>query len=134
MILGTMSILAQTRDGAADRSARESAAYDEGRVWEVSHRWHVRMKHVLFGPNTMRAEELFASLMCERANGGAVLDVGCGTGALTAELHRMGARSVYGFDVSEREIDKARRDYGHLPGVTFEVRSADGPIGGEFDL
>jgi len=134
MSLGIPSVLAHTQDAAEDRSARESAAYDEGRVWEVSHQWHVRMKHVLFGPNTMRAEELFASLMRERANGGAVLDVGCGTGVLTAELHSMGARSVYGFDVSAGEIDKARKDHGALPGVTFGVQSADAPIEGEFDL
>ena len=117
-----------------ERARRESEAYDGGRVHEVSHRWHARMSHVLIGPNTMRAEAIFASLAATRAHNGDVMDVGCGSGGLSAQLHEHGARSVYGFDVSRREIELARSAYGDLAGVTFGVRAADEPIEGTFDL
>lgn len=120
--------------GREERAARESEAYDAGQVWEVSNRWHARASHVLFSANTLRAENLFTALMKSQAAGGAVMDVGCGLGLLSAELHAMGARSVYGFDVSENEIERARAEYGALPGVTFEVRSAEAPLEGRFDL
>jgi 2-polyprenyl-3-methyl-5-hydroxy-6-metoxy-1,4-benzoquinol methylase len=121
-------------DSATQRNARESEAYDEGRVWEVSNRWHARVGHVLFGPNTLRAEDLFTSLMATRAAGNAVMDVGCGPGTLSMQLHELGARSVYGFDVSRKEVEKARSAYGSLPGMEFAVHGAEAPIEGKFDL
>jgi SAM-dependent methyltransferase len=62
------------------------------------------------------------------------MDVGCGTGALAAELHDLGARSVYAFDVSLREVEQARAHYGSLEGVAFHVHGVDDPIQGSFDL
>jgi 2-polyprenyl-3-methyl-5-hydroxy-6-metoxy-1,4-benzoquinol methylase len=116
------------------RAQNEAKAYDEGRVWEVSSRWHQRVSHVILAPNTIRAEARFRALMAERARGGRVMDVGCGRGVLTAELHAMGAASVYGFDISEGEVELARADCGELPGVTFGVHGVEVPIEGVFDL
>jgi SAM-dependent methyltransferase len=118
----------------AARAEHEAKAYDEGDVWEISNRWHQRVSHVILGPNTVRAEERFRGLIAARAQGGRVMDVGCGRGVLSAELHAMGAASVYGFDVSQREVDMARAAYGELSGVTFGAHGVEAPIEGAFDL
>jgi SAM-dependent methyltransferase len=62
------------------------------------------------------------------------MDVGCGTGELSAELHAMGASVVYAFDVSPRRIEEARARYGGLEGITFSLHGAEAPIAGRFDL
>jgi 2-polyprenyl-3-methyl-5-hydroxy-6-metoxy-1,4-benzoquinol methylase len=116
------------------RAARESDAWDAGSVEAISYRWHARAFHVLAGPNTLRAEGAFRSLMTSHARGGRTMDVGCGTGALAAELHALGARRVYAFDVSRREVEDARTHYGSLEGVSFHVHGVDDPITGSFDL
>jgi SAM-dependent methyltransferase len=119
---------------AEERAHNEARAYDEGHVWEASSRWHGRVPHVILAPNTIRAEERFRALIAERARGGRVMDVGCGRGVLTAELHAMGASSIYGFDVSAGEVELARADFGELPGVTFGAHGVEAPIEGVFDL
>jgi 2-polyprenyl-3-methyl-5-hydroxy-6-metoxy-1,4-benzoquinol methylase len=118
----------------AARHAREAEMYDEGRVWQTSNSWNQRVSHVFLGANTAAGEQRFRTLLSERVRGRRVMDVGCGTGALTGELHAMGASSVYGFDVSQKEIETARSNYGDLPGVTFAVHGAEEPIPGEFDV
>jgi trans-aconitate methyltransferase len=60
-----------------------------------------------------------------------VLDVGCGTGQLTARLAELGA-DVLGIDVSPAMVEAARRAY---PGLDFEVRNVLAlEAKGEFDL
>ncbi|MFR9776525.1 class I SAM-dependent methyltransferase [Micromonospora sp. MS34] len=61
---------------------------------------------------------LFAELVQARG-GGAVADVGCGPGRLTAHLHRLGL-DAFGVDLSPAMIDVARRDH---PDLRFEVGS-----------
>jgi 2-polyprenyl-3-methyl-5-hydroxy-6-metoxy-1,4-benzoquinol methylase len=59
-----------------------------------------------------------------------VLDVGCGTGVMTAHLRRYGA--VTGVDFSHAAIDVARR---LVPGVAFVAGSLDDlPHGGRWDV
>jgi SAM-dependent methyltransferase len=54
-------------------------------------------------------------------DGRSVLDVGSGTGHLTAALHRAGARRVVGIDASTAMVQAARRDH---PDVRFVVGDA----------
>ena len=67
----------------------------------------------------------------------AVLDVGCGTGAITrgiAEAVAPGGR-VVGVDVSEALIAAARREHGAVPGLVFEVHDVYRlPFREEFDV
>lgn len=70
-----------------------------------------------------------AGLPCERAvlalfaelvgRGGAVADVGCGPGRVTAHLDQLGLQA-FGVDLSPAMVDVARRDH---PGLRFEVGS-----------
>lgn len=57
--------------------------------------------------------------MVEPCRGGRVVDLGCGTGVLTAELHRhCQATETVGVDSSPAMLDKAPAD---VPGLHFEV-------------
>ncbi|MGW1073944.1 class I SAM-dependent DNA methyltransferase [Streptomyces sp. NPDC002537] len=64
--------------------------------------------------------------------GGAVADVGCGTGRVTAHLHGLGV-DVFGVDLSPEMVAVARRAH---PGLRFDVGSMldldlpDGALGG----
>ena len=61
---------------------------------------------------------LFAE-MVHGAGGGAVADVGCGTGRVTAHLRGLGL-DAFGIDLSPGMIAMARHDH---PGIRFEVGS-----------
>ncbi|MGI5521609.1 class I SAM-dependent methyltransferase [Micromonospora sp. CA-259024] len=61
---------------------------------------------------------LFAELVRAQGNG-AVADVGCGPGRITAYLHRLDL-DAFGVDLSPAMIEIARRDH---PGLRFEVGS-----------
>lgn len=59
-----------------------------------------------------------------------VLDLGCGTGALTAQIHQSGA-DVLGIDSSTTMIESARQQF---PDVRFRIHDAHGlPFENEFD-
>jgi 2-polyprenyl-3-methyl-5-hydroxy-6-metoxy-1,4-benzoquinol methylase len=121
-------------DVAHARSSREALAYDEGCVTVTCDRWVKRVSHVVLGPNTVLGEQRFACLLGERVVGGSALDVGCATGSLSSELHRLGARTVLGFDVSPQHVEQARAEHGGLAGVTFAVHDAAAPVEGRFDV
>lgn len=67
-------------------------------------------------PVVLHVLALFADLV-QRAGGGPVADVGCGTGRVTAHLRELGA-DAFGIDLSPGMIAVARKDY---PGIPFEV-------------
>ncbi len=75
-----------------------------------------------------RAADLVALLA--PVAGERILDVGCGTGHLTATIGGCGARTV-GVDASREMVDAARKAY---PGIAFEVHDARAlPFDNEFD-
>ncbi len=55
------------------------------------------------------------------AAGERILDIGCGTGDLTEEIHQYGAQ-VNGMDLDEEMIQEARRKYPH---IRFDVANAE---------
>src|SRR5438477_9764220 len=115
------------------RAEREKAAYDEEGVFERSHGWHLRFKHVFESPNTLRQEKAFHALATEGIAGRRVLEIGCGDGAHAAELSAAGAGYVLGIDVAETFI--ARAEERAIPG-RLEFRRADAaqPLEGRFHL
>jgi SAM-dependent methyltransferase len=116
------------------REAREAELYDEGKVSRNIDRWHRRVGHVFLTASTTAGERCFESLVASRAVGGRVLEVGCGGGGVAVELKRMGAKSVYGFDISPREIERARALCSELRDVSFGVHGPGEEIEGRFDL
>jgi SAM-dependent methyltransferase len=131
-----MSPLQAPSDQASDpnaRIAREIRAVDDEDVMERSHRWKALVPQVVNGPNTRLGQDRFQSLMRECVEGGRVLEIGCGDGELSAELHAMGAHSVYGVDISPRYIERARARCAGLDGVRFGLHAAEAPIEGRFD-
>ncbi|KAL8697791.1 MAG: hypothetical protein Q9201_006924 [Fulgogasparrea decipioides] len=50
-----------------------------------------------------------------------ILDIGCGDGILTAELKQTSA-SVTGIDASPNLITAAKKSYGSIPGLNFQVQ------------
>jgi 2-polyprenyl-3-methyl-5-hydroxy-6-metoxy-1,4-benzoquinol methylase len=121
-------------DSPQARMSREAEAFDDRRSLEENHRWVARVPHVMSSPNSKYGDLRFLALLGERVRGARALEVGCGTGELSAELHALGASAVYGFDVSRRGIEEARSKYGDLDGVTFSVHGAEVPIAGRFEV
>ena len=82
-----------------------------------------------------RSQPFFDLLALVRSvPGGAVVDLGCGTGELTAELHRhTGARTTLGIDRSTAMLERAREHAGD--GLRFEEGDI-GDVAGEerFDV
>ena len=69
-----------------------------------------------------------------RGEGQRVLDIGCGNGALTAQIQRAGM-SVTGIDFTASGIDRARQSF---PDITFVVHDISDPLlpalQGQFDI
>jgi ubiquinone/menaquinone biosynthesis C-methylase UbiE len=97
-----------------ERVGREKAAYDEGNVWEESHKIQQRFHHVFESPNTQYGEQFFEAKLAEYCEGNTVLDYGCLDGDLAPKYRGLGARKIIGIDISEKGIEKATRRYGHI--------------------
>ena len=129
----TASGAAARLDAEVSRAEREKAAYDEEGVFERSHGWHVRFKHVFESPNTLRQERAFAAAATEGIAGRRVLEIGCGDGAHAQELSAAGAGYVLGIDIAETFIARARERA--VPGrLEFALADASAPLDGTFDL
>lgn len=66
-----------------------------------------------------------------------VLDVGCGTGAITSGIAEMVGPNgrVIGIDNNPELIEKARQKYKNIPGLTFEIADIYNlPFYSEFDI
>ena len=70
------------------------------------------------------------------ANRERVLDVGCGTGAITVDLAEHTGGHVIGVDIDEAKLEEARKVLSHVPNVEFRNADAqDLPFDdGTFDL
>jgi SAM-dependent methyltransferase len=78
-----------------------------------------QLREALAGEPYLRAAlALFADLVAA-GGGGAVADVGCGPGHVTAHLRELGV-DAFGVDLSPAMVAAARRDH---PGLRFEVGS-----------
>src|SRR4029077_4205697 len=116
--------------GAGDRTeGAEPGGPTEGQRGVEDHYagWFAEMEGDFRGSSLNR-------LIASYVGPGRVLDIGCGTGGLSAELLRKGCRGV-SQDVSERMVDMARRYLGQS-GLGGEVRLGgveDIPETGVFD-
>jgi trans-aconitate 2-methyltransferase len=73
--------------------------------------------------------------LCEPVPGGRVVDLGCGTGQLTAELHeRLHAAETVGIDSSESMLARAKADRGHVAGLSFAAGDIATWLGRDLDL
>lgn len=73
--------------------------------------------------------------LCQPVPGGRVVDLGCGTGHLTSELHRaMQAAETVGVDSSEAMLARATADHGDEPGLSFEPGDIATWLGHDVDL
>lgn len=73
--------------------------------------------------------------LCRPVPGGAVVDLGCGTGELTAELHReLRAADTLGVDLSEAMLAEAARSAEETPGLRFERGDLSAWSGSGVDL
>jgi trans-aconitate 2-methyltransferase len=68
--------------------------------------------------------------LCHPVPGGTIVDLGCGPGSLTVELHQaLGAAQTTGIDLSAAMLETARTEHAH-PGVAYELGDLatwDGP-------
>lgn len=80
-------------------------------------------------------ENSYSSLLGLLKDGLSVLDVGCGSGAITADVAQRTSEKVVGIDLSEHLIELAKRNYGHLSNLSFEVVNISEYVSAEkFDL
>jgi trans-aconitate 2-methyltransferase len=59
--------------------------------------------------------------LCRPVPGGRIVDLGCGTGNLTTELHQqLRAAETVGVDSSDSMLARAHAEHGEVPGLSFE--------------
>jgi len=73
--------------------------------------------------------------LCQPVPGGRIVDLGCGTGHLTAELHqRLQAAETVGIDSSESMLARAQNDHGGVDGLSFVAGDIKTWLGDDLDL
>jgi trans-aconitate 2-methyltransferase len=95
--------------------------------------WNPDQYERFFAERRQPFDDLVA--LCIPVPGGRIVDLGCGTGNLTAELHeRMQATETVGVDSSESMLDRARANHGNVPGLTFTEGNIETWLGEGLDL
>jgi len=80
-------------------------------------------------------ENSYSSLLGLLTSELSVLDVGCGSGAITADIAQRVNGKVVGIDFSQHLIEMAQKNYGHIPNLSFEVANINDYVADEsFDL
>jgi trans-aconitate 2-methyltransferase len=73
--------------------------------------------------------------LCEPVPNGEIVDLGCGTGDLTAVLHeRLGAAHTVGVDASESMLARAAADHPGIAGLSFEKGDITTWLGKDLNL
>ena len=73
--------------------------------------------------------------LCIPVRNGRVVDLGCGTGNLTVDLHeRLQAAETVGVDSSESMLERAKATHGDVPGLSFVAGSIETWLGQDLDL
>ncbi len=80
-------------------------------------------------------ENSYSSLLELLKDGRSVLDVGCGSGAITADIAQRISGKVVGIDLSEHLIELAQKNFAHISNLSFEVANINDYVSDEkFDL
>ena len=80
-------------------------------------------------------ENSYSSLLGLLTSEMSVLDVGCGSGAITADIAQRVRGKVVGIDFSQHLIELAQKNYEHIPNLSFEVANINEYVSDEsFDL
>ena len=116
-----------------ERSIREQKASDESKCYENWTALRERYSHIFNSPNTNRYRQTFETLLYREAPGKRILEIGCGTGELSARLADAGAISVFGADISHRFITTAQELF-HRSNCSFAVTDVSQPVEGSYDL
>ncbi|GBE04637.1 trans-aconitate 2-methyltransferase [bacterium BMS3Abin10] len=97
-------------------------------------RWDAEKYDTVKAPQVDAGRELI--VMAEVRETNSILDIGCGTGKLTAELARLASKGfVTGIDPSKEMLDKARRTCESFKNTSFRLISAQSmSFTDEFDL
>jgi trans-aconitate 2-methyltransferase len=95
--------------------------------------WNPDQYERFFAERRQPFDDLVA--LCLPVPGGRVVDLGCGTGNLTVELHeRLQATATVGVDSSESMLARARVNHGDVPGLTFTEGNIETWLGEGLDL
>ena len=80
-------------------------------------------------------ENAYSSLLKLLKDGMSVLDVGCGSGAITADVAQRTNGEVVGIDLSEHLIALAQTNFAHIPNLSFRLANINDYVSDEpFDL
>jgi trans-aconitate 2-methyltransferase len=95
--------------------------------------WNPDQYERFFAERRQPFDDLLA--LCVPVPGGRVVDLGCGTGNLTVELHeRMQAVETVGVDSSESMLARAKVNHGDVAGLTFTEGNIETWLGEGLDL
>jgi SAM-dependent methyltransferase len=118
------------------RVRRERESYERGRVFQNSAAIHLRFRHVLYSPNSVRGQLYYAQKIASISPGSQVLEFGCGAGTELLGCNR--GYSLIGIDLSFPSLQTARKRYGRDAGLclmdahrtAFRNESFDVIVGG----
>jgi trans-aconitate 2-methyltransferase len=95
--------------------------------------WNPDQYERFFAERRQPFDDLVA--LCTPVPDGRVVDLGCGTGNLTVELHeRMQAAETVGVDSSESMLARAKANHGDVAGLTFTEGNIETWLGEGLDL
>jgi trans-aconitate 2-methyltransferase len=95
--------------------------------------WNPDQYERFFAERRQPFDDLLA--LCIPVPGGRVVDLGCGTGNLTVELHeRLQAAETVGVDSSASMLARAKANHGDVPGLTFTEGNIETWLGEGLDL